>query len=942
MTPNPKIIQPLRNAIRHGTLALATLALVASASAAPITWTSAPATVSGSYGQTLNTSLFDSTDVVYAENTGGSAQTFDGISFGAGSIAFSIGESFNGYHEGGWPSQSGAWGWPNERTITLGTGSLPVLTIGQRYKVQVLVYDGRASNFNGTVSFDGINQGVFGHGVDGVTWGNGRLVTGTFTADATTQAFTVHCYNAAGADNGALVNALVLNTLPALTATAPPAFTPPGAGYNAAQSVTLTADSGSTIYYTTDGSDPTTSETRISGDSPLSGIVVPIDMTETIKAYATLTGYTDSAVVSATYHTYTTAPTVVWTNPAGGNWGAATNWTDGFVANGIGITADFSTLTLTDNATVDFDTAATVGNLRFADQGNAYTWNITSGILTLNTIVGTPEINVSNQNVTIDSILAGTQGMTKTGAGTLTLYGVNTYSGGTTINAGTLATANFATLGTGTIHIGSNGAYAFSTTGSSQPTFANTVSGAGAFNVTGSGSNQSFWTGDFSGFSGTLTIGSNAVFWANSSTNTGGTAMKLNVSGAFGLYSGESGITRTCHLGELSGGTASHIYGGDTNTGNVITLSVGALNTSTTFAGVMMNNWATNNNTSTLGLTKTGTGTLTLTGINSCTGATTINAGTLQIGNGGVTGSLTPASTITNNGTLSFHRSDEIIQGVDFSGSAITGTGGLTQIGPGTLTLTTSNTYTGITAVTGGELAVGPAQGTKWNVAQLSMSDGTALAIRNFSSNAGTAPVEATVSLTTAGTVTIKVEGSFAIGTFPLIFYPLGTEIGGAGFDAFVLGTMPEGVTAHLENDAEAASINLVVTAMGTPYSNWASINAPTGTSADDYDGDGVSNGVEWVLGGLATTNDLGKLPKATTSGGNLVFSFDRADQAISADTTVTIEVGTDLGTWTPYIVGTSPEVIITDNGPTDTVTLTVPITSDSKKFARLKVVTAP
>ena len=64
---------------------------------------------------------------------------------------------------------------------------------------------------------------------------------------------------------------------------------------------------------------------------------------------------------------------------------------------------------------------------------------------------------------------------------------------------------------------------------------------------------------------------------------------------------------------------------------------------------------------------------------------------------------------------------------------------------------------------------------------------------------------------------------------------------------------------------------------MRTPYQAWAATNAPGGTPTDDADGDGVSNAVEYVLGGSMTTNDTGKLPKISTSGGNVLFTFKRA-----------------------------------------------------------------
>ncbi|MFN7997794.1 MAG: chitobiase/beta-hexosaminidase C-terminal domain-containing protein [Bryobacteraceae bacterium] len=84
-------------------------------------------------------------------------------------------------------------------------------------------------------------------------------------------------------------------TITSTTPTATPAFTPPGGTYDSAQSVVITdAAKGSAIYYTTDGSTPTTSSPRYTGP-------IPVTATETIKAIATSPGQPQSAVASATY-----------------------------------------------------------------------------------------------------------------------------------------------------------------------------------------------------------------------------------------------------------------------------------------------------------------------------------------------------------------------------------------------------------------------------------------------------------------------------------------------------------------------------------------------------------------------------------------------------------------------------------------------------------------
>jgi len=76
---------------------------------------------------------------------------------------------------------------------------------------------------------------------------------------------------------------------------ATPVFSPKGGTYTAAQSVSITdATAGAVIYYTTDGSTPTTASNLYSGP-------VTVSSTQTLKAMAAASGYHNSAVRSAAY-----------------------------------------------------------------------------------------------------------------------------------------------------------------------------------------------------------------------------------------------------------------------------------------------------------------------------------------------------------------------------------------------------------------------------------------------------------------------------------------------------------------------------------------------------------------------------------------------------------------------------------------------------------------
>ena len=134
-----------------------------------------------------------------------------------------------------------------------------------------------------------------------------------------------------------------------------------------------------------------------------------------------------------------------WTNPGGGSWANAGNWDpDNGIADGTDSTAFFGIeATIPANATFTLDGARTIGNLLFTASSGPDNWTLNTGSggpLTLDATFDRPAITVAlaNQQVAVNTVLAGTNGLEKLGNGTLVLTAANTYSGSTLITEGVL------------------------------------------------------------------------------------------------------------------------------------------------------------------------------------------------------------------------------------------------------------------------------------------------------------------------------------------------------------------------------------------------------------------------------------------------------------------------------------------------------------------------
>ena len=367
----------------------------------------------------------------------------------------------------------------------------------------------------------------------------------------------------------------------------------------------------------------------------------------------------------------------------------------------------------------------------------------------------------------------GANGIIKAGTGTLLLGAANTYTGLTTVNAGTLAYGVSNAINTGGVSV----------LGGILDLGANRTDSVGqvildsAGQITGTGTSALTSTAPYDLRSGSVSIplagsvgltksGTGTVSLAGMNTYTGATSITGGTLSSLAPNSLPANTALTVATGTtLALNNFDNNVGSLTGAGSVTlgsgTLTAGNDNGSTIFSGII---------SGTGGFIKTGIGEITLSGANTFTGATLISAGTLKLGAANVIADASPVSLNVSAGAVfNLNNFSENIGSLAGGGSVqlgsatvttggnnsstafsgiVSGTGSLIKTGSGTLTLSGGNSFSGATTVNQGRLTLSGGAGRLTGTTSLTLSSGTGLTLDNSAGeNADRLPNTASISL---------------------------------------------------------------------------------------------------------------------------------------------------------------------------------------------------
>ncbi|WP_419341109.1 autotransporter domain-containing protein [Achromobacter sp. PD1] len=508
-----------------------------------------------------------------------------------------------------------------------------------------------------------------------------------------------------------------------------------------------------------------------------------------------------------------------------------------------------------------------LGSAQITANGGTITGPASGLLLDNDFVLGAGGLTLAgNNDILLDGTISGSGGLTVAGPAVVVMNGANTYTGLTTIQSGSA-------LDTGTQSVRgdilNNGYLMFRQ--DTNGTYAGDISGAGGLGKSGTGTvtlTGANSTGtSVSIMAGTLAIGTGGSLSAPAVSLSMGSTLDLSAAG-----------NQT--LGALQGNGAVQL--------GASTLTLGS-NASYSFSGIISGAGS---------LIKTGTGTQTLSGANTFGGSVAISGGTLALGAGG---NLAPAAGVTVNaggtldlsaggnralgllsgsGTVALGANTLTLQTGNFAGT-ISGTGGLDKAGPGALTLSGINTYTGLTRVLmggtlmangtiGGSVAVqdnstlsgsgrinqnvtltgGVLQATQGQTLTIGgnlLMDGASRVNVSLGAASTGALVQVAGDLGLNGTLNVADQGGFGAGVYRLFDYS-GTLTG----NTMSVGATPSGIDAsdlRLQT-AVGGQVNLLSTA-GATLSFWDGSNAAQRDNGLIDGGTGAwrADGMNWTDG---------------------------------------------------------------------------------------------
>ena len=506
------------------------------------------------------------------------------------------------------------------------------------------------------------------------------------------------------------------------------------------------------------------------------------------------------------------------------------------------------------------------GTLQIGDGGA--NGSIGSRAITNNSVLA---IN-SSTNITFGSGngITGTGVLVQMGTGTTTLNGSNTtYSGGTLISGGTLRVGAgvsgsvFDTNGSlGTGNVTNNATLAFSRRGASD-TVSNNISGTGALTMFGA-------------------IGSLTLAGSNS-------------------YSGPTTIDSSYTLQIGTGSTNGTLGSGSVSNAGILSFNRSDLYT------------ASNAISGAGALRQIGTGTTILLGSNSSSGTTTVTNGTLQIGNGGTSGSVgSGAISLSGAGLLAFNRADSVTMTNSIGG----GGGALLQMGGGTLIVTGLGATYGQTVISDGTLQIGDG-GANGSIGAGAITNNSVLAIHSstnitFGSGNGITGTGVLVQMGTGTTTLVASNTTYSGGTL----ISGGTlQLGnGAQYDttgSLGTGNVTNNATLAFKRNLanETFSNNISGTGALTMFGSAAGL---TLAGSNSYSGLTTINSGNTLQIGTGSTN--GTLGTGSVSNAG-TLSFNRSDLYIASNTI--------SGSGALSQVGTGTTILLGNNSSSGTTTVT-------------------